>query len=132
MTCLHYLKIVQKIIITEQHKAREDPSQTRMVVITLRHISVLSESGQDHLWRWGTFGNTKSSRPRTPRIPQNLGDAILVRLAPAIQKHWSYEPEIFGNIKNYAKNYWSHNIVEKYAPLSWIGRFPAITTYQIE
>ena len=29
------------------------------------------------------------------------------------------------------KNYWFHEITEKYAPLSWIGRFSAITTYQV-
>ena len=32
-------------------------------------------------------------------IPQNLGDAISARLASVIKKHWSYEPEKFGNIK---------------------------------
>ena len=39
-------------------------------------------------------------------------------------------------LKNYMKNlreilhYWSHKIVEKYAPLSGIGRFSAIATYR--
>ena len=49
MTFPHNLKIVQKIIKTEQHLARKNPSQIRMVVITLHHISVLSESGQGRL-----------------------------------------------------------------------------------
>ena len=68
MTFPHNLKIVQKIIKTEQHLARKNPSQIRMVVITLHHISVLSESGQGRLWCWGTFGNTKSSRIRAPNF----------------------------------------------------------------
>ena len=75
-------------------------------------LEILSLVGQEH------------------QIPQNLGDAISERLALVIQNHWSYEPEKFGNIKDYMKNYWSHKIVEKYAPLSWTGRFSAITTYQ--
>ena len=33
------------------------------------------------------------------QIPQNLGDATTERLASVIKKHWSYEPEKFGNIK---------------------------------
>ena len=33
------------------------------------------------------------------QIPQNLGDAISVRLASVIKKHWPYEPEQFGNIE---------------------------------
>ena len=76
-------------------------------------LEILSLVGQEH------------------QIPQNLGDAISERLALVIQNHWSYEPEKSGNIKDYMKNYWSHKIVEKYAPLSWTGRFSAITKYQI-
>ena len=34
------------------------------------------------------------------QISQNLGDATSERLALVIKKHWSYEPEKFGNIKN--------------------------------
>ena len=33
------------------------------------------------------------------QITQNLGDSISQRLASVIKKHWSYEPEKFGNIK---------------------------------
>ena len=39
------------------------------------------------------------------QIPQNLGDAISERLASVIKKHWSYEPEKFGNIKKLHENY---------------------------
>ena len=33
------------------------------------------------------------------QITQNLGDSISQRLASVIKKHWSYEPEKFGNNK---------------------------------
>ena len=39
------------------------------------------------------------------QISQNLGDAISERLASVIKKHWSYEPEKFGNIKKLHENY---------------------------
>ena len=33
------------------------------------------------------------------QITQNLGDSISQRLASVIKRHWSYDPEKFGNIK---------------------------------
>ena len=33
------------------------------------------------------------------QISQNLGDAISERFASVNKKHWTYEPEKFGNIK---------------------------------
>ena len=38
------------------------------------------------------------------QIPQNLGDTISERQASVIKKHWSYEPEKFGNIKKLHEN----------------------------
>ena len=52
------------------------------------------------------------------RIPQNLGHAISERLALVIKKHWSYEPETFGNIKKlHEKLLIAQNCGEIYTPL---------------
>ena len=51
------------------------------------------------------------------RIPQNLGNAISERLALIIKKHWSNEPETFGNIKRlHEKLLIAQNCGEIYTP----------------
>ena len=59
---------------------------------------MLSESGQDRVDVEIDL-EILNQVDQEHQIPQSLGDAISERLAPVIKKHWSYEPEKFGNIK---------------------------------
>ena len=57
------------------------------------------------------------------QIPQNLGDAIWERLTSKLKSTGYMNQKNLAKLKNYMKNlheilhYWSHKIVEKYAPL---------------
>ena len=52
------------------------------------------------------------------QIHQNLGDAITERLALVIKNTGHMNQKNLAILKTYMKNYRSHKVVEKYAPLS--------------
>ena len=105
MTCLHYLKIVQKIIpydgavvgqkrpITNIDGGNNIPAKVTCCQSPAKTMSdvevdleIVNQVDQEH------------------QFPQNLGNAKSERMAPVIKKQWSSETEKCG-IKKLHKNY---------------------------